>query len=366
LFLVSITLRDFRNYTEEEISFSKGKNLILGDNGAGKSNLLEAIYMLSTSKSFRQASDGNLTRWGCEGYHIGGIFTSERGQYAIDIFHQGEKKRLLINGTPEDRISNLIGYVYCIIFHFDDILLVTGPPRVKRGFLDLILSTVDPLYFDHLRRYLTVVKQKSRYLKDTERVDLHLLQSWNEQLAQLGGYIVSKRYELVRFINMFLQRSVREVYRGEPLCSLIYRTAVQYGEGERSVSDLSESFGRELERRREREIRYAQCLVGPHRDDLSFMDENHDIRHFGSIGEARLSSIFLKLAQASFYSETKGVTPLLLMDDILLELDRRNMEVVVELLDKSSQIFITTAERSKLPEILSYDTVFHIREGKIG
>ena len=365
MFLESIFLYNFRNYDEQKISFSRGKNLVLGDNGAGKSNLLEAVYVLSTSKSFRQAADSKLTRWGCEGYHVKGMFSSPRGRYAIDIVVQKDRKRLLINGTQEDRISNIIGYVYCVVFYFDDILLVTGPPRVKRAYLDLILSTVDPLYFDNLRRYLTVVKQKSCYLRDAVRVDRELLLSWNEQLVQSGGYIVDKRYGLVEFINNFLEGRVRDVYRTEPLFSLSYRTKVLNGEGRQSVDSIRKSFAEKLEGYRERETRFAQCLVGPHRDDLSFMDETHDVRYFGSIGEARLSAIFLKLAQAYFYTSEKGVVPILLMDDILLELDRRNMEMVIELLDKESQTFITTTERAKLSEILSYDTVFHIDSGKI-
>jgi DNA replication and repair protein RecF len=364
LFLESLTLRNFRNYTDEEFSFSKGKNLILGSNGAGKSNLLEAIYVLSTSKSFRQAVDGKLMRWGCDGYHVRGVFESADGRYMIDILLKDNRKQLLINNTPEERISNIIGHVYCVLFYFDDILLVAGPPRVKRGFLDLILSTVDPLYFDNLRRYLTAVKQKSCYLRDADRIDPKLLLSWDEQLAQFGGYIVYKRCELIGFINGFLECSVKERYREGPLFRLRYQTAVTYGEGEHTVRELRDSFARELELRSEREVRYSQCLVGPHRDDISFMDENHDIRYFGSVGEARLSAIFLKLAQAAFYKEMKGVVPILLMDDILLELDSRNMEMVLNLLDSNSQIFITTTEREKLPEILTCDTVFHIKEGR--
>ena len=366
MFLESIFLRNFRNYAEQEISFSRGKNLVLGDNGAGKSNLLEAVYVLSTSKSFRQAADSKLTRWGCEGYHVKGMFSSPRGRYTIDIIVQNDRKRLLVNGTQEDRISNIIGYVYCVVFYFDDILLVTGPPRVKRGFLDLVLSTVDPLYFDNLRRYLNVVKQKTCYLKNAALVDRDLLLSWNEQLVQSGGYIVDKRYGFVEFINDFLEGRVRDVYRTEALFSLCYRTKVSSGERQQSVDSIKKSFAEMLEGYTEREIRFAQCLVGPHRDDLTFMDENHDVRYFGSIGEARLSAIFLKLAQAYFYTSTKGVVPILLMDDILLELDKRNMEMVIELFDKESQTFVTTTERAKLPEILSYDTVFHIDRGKIG
>jgi DNA replication and repair protein RecF len=365
LFLESITLSDFRNYKKSDISFSHRHNLLLGQNGAGKSNLLEAIYVLSTSKSFRQAQDSKLIRWGTGGFMVRGVFSSTRGTYTVEIALQSDRKRLFVNGTPEERVSNVIGYVYCVVFYFDDILLVKGPPGVKRGFLDLVLSTVDPLYFDNLRRYLAVVRHKARYLKNSMPVDRHLLLSLNEQLIQYGGYLVDKRHELVLFFNRYIQEAVKKVYADGPFMELKYSTNIA-GERERQKgADTGDLFSQALERYGGQEIKAAQCLAGPHRDDLSFMDENHDVRYFGSIGEARIAAILLKLAQASFYTNSKGVVPILLMDDIMLELDARNAERVIGLIDPQSQTLITTTERSKLPEILQCDSVFTIMDGRV-
>jgi len=365
LFLESITLSDFRNYKKSDIRFSHRHNLILGENGAGKSNLLEAIYVLSTSNSFRQARDSKLVRWGSEGFRVQGVFSSHRGRYTVEIVLEGDRKRLFVNGSPEERVSNVIGYVYCVVFYFEDILLVTGPPRVKRGFLDLVLSTVDPLYFDSLRRYLAVVRHKARYLKDSITVDLNLLLSLNEQLVQFGGYLVDKRYELVMFINRYIQEAVKQLYPEGPFLELKYSTNILTEEERQKGACTGEMFSQALERYKRREIQTGQCLAGPHRDDLSFMDENHDVRYFGSIGEARLAAILLKLAQASFYTDSRGIVPILLMDDIMLELDTRNTERVIGLVDPDSQTLITTTERSKLPEIFRCDTVFTIVDGRV-
>ncbi|MBN2322092.1 MAG: DNA replication and repair protein RecF [Spirochaetes bacterium] len=363
--LESITLSDFRNYKRSDIRFSGGRNLLLGKNGAGKSNLLEAVYVLSTSKSFRQAKDSKLVRWDTDGFMVRGVFSSTRGKYTVEVACGREGKKLFVNGTPEERVSNVIGYVYCVIFYFDDILLVKGPPASKRSFLDLVLSTTDPLYFDNLRRYLSVVRHKAKYLKDSTTVDRNLLLSLNEQLVQFGGYLVDKRSELVLFINRYIQEAAKKVYPGGPFLELKYHTNIA-GEGKiaggASTVDL---FVHALERCGRQEIITAQCIAGPHRDDISFMDENHDVRHFGSIGEARLAAILLKLGQASFYTNSRGVVPILLMDDIMLELDMRNTERVIRLVDPQSQTLITTTEKSKLPEIFQYDSVFTIIDGRV-
>jgi DNA replication and repair protein RecF len=361
LFLESLSLTNFRNYSRVDISFSHGTNLVLGKNGAGKSNLLEAVYILSTSKSFRNITDSKLKRWGTDSYEVRGVFSSENGEYEIELSYTGDKKRLLINGSPEERISNIIGLVYCVIFFFDDILLVMGPPKVRRSFLDLILSTIDPLYFAYLKNYMSVFKQKAKYLRDSTLIDRNLLLSWNEKLVDSGVYILQKRYSLVRFINNFIEHSVRGVFNSRYPYKLVYRTNVPGADSDCLLDSIQSSFSKELEKMVDKEIRVSQCIIGPHRDDLIFSDEKLEVRSFGSIGEARLSSIILKCAQSAFY-QNKGITPILLMDDILLELDRKNMEKVLTIISDKSQKIVTTTEIGKLPEIFSYDEVFYIEE----
>ena len=235
-----------------------------------------------------------IKRWGTYNYNVKGVFSSENGEYEIELSYIRDKKRLLINGTPEEKISNIIGFVYCVIFFFDDILLVTGPPKMRRSFLDLILSTIDPLYFEYLKNYMNVFKQKARYLRDSNHVDRNLLKSWNEKLVDSGSYILHKRYSLVSFINSFIEQSVREVFNSRYPFRLIYRTNIPRSKSECSIDYIHSSFTEELERKVDKEIRVSQCIIGPHRDDLVFADEKFDVRSFGSIGEARLSSIILK------------------------------------------------------------------------
>jgi len=360
LYIEKLYIRNFRNYKEQSISFSKGTNLILGNNGVGKSNLLEAIYILSTSKSFNNVTDAKIKKWDTDGYLVRGIFDSVGGNIEIALDYSKDKKSLYINSSLEKKISNIIGKIYCIILFFGDILLVTKEPNYRRRYLDLVLSTVYPLYFNNLKFYLNTLKQKSRYLKDNINIDKTLLMSMNDQLIETGSYIIKLRLSLVDFINKWLVESLKRIKKLIFPFRLTYKSNIGKIDSNNNMISIKESFRKRLEEYVDKEVQYSQSIVGPHRDDFSFKDKNNEVRYFGSVGEARLSSILLKLAQASFYCKKKDVIPIFLVDDILLELDLKNMENIVSLFPEESQKIITTTERLKLPETFSFDKVFYI------
>lgn len=323
MYIASLQLQNYRNYEEARIDFSERTNLILGDNGRGKTNLLESIYLLSTSKSFRNASDQKLAQWGRDGYLVSATFHDEGGgESSVVLEYRDHKKILSINGVREKRISDLIGQIFCILLSFEDIALVTGPPYLRRGFLDLILSTVDPLYFETLKTYLQVIKQKNRYLRDAVVCEEDLLKVWNDQLSEAGTYILRKRIELIGFFNRYTVSHAEELTQFSSPLRFMYRS---------TIPGIGEDDGEE------------------------------DLRYFGSVGEARLSSIVLKLAQGAYYRDSRHILPIVLVDDILLELDSRNREHVLSLFGKDNQLLITTTERLHLLEIFSPDRVFHIR-----
>ena len=363
MYIASLQLRNFRNYEGIGVDFSERTNLILGDNGRGKTNLLESIYLLSTSKSFRHASDEKLIQRGHEGYVVSAAFHGEDGtESTIALEYRDHRKSLSINGVRERRISDLIGQIFCVLLSFEDINLVTGPPYLRRGFLDLILSTVDPLYFNALKSYMQVIKQKNRYLRDADIPEGDLLSVWNDQLVKSGFYILERRIELIAFFNRFMRSQREQLKQFSSPLSLIYRSTVP-GIGEDGGGEvLMRRFDEMLISRMDAEMRLRRAVYGPHRDDFSFYDGESEIRYFGSIGEARLSSIILKLAQGAYYRELRGVLPVILVDDILLELDTRNRESVLSLFGRDNQFLITTTERPRLPEFFSPDRVFHIRE----
>jgi DNA replication and repair protein RecF len=364
LYIASLQLHNYRNFEEARVDFSGRTNLILGDNGRGKTNLLESIYLLSTSKSFRNASDQKLVHCGRDGYLVSATFHSEGGgESSVALEYRGHKKNLCINGIREKRISDLIGQVFCILLSFEDIVLVTGPPYLRRGFLDLILSTVDPLYFETLKTYLQVIKQKNRYLRDAVVCEEDILKVWNDQLSEAGTYILRKRMELIDFFNHYTVSHAENLTQFSSPLRLMYRSTIPGIGEDDGEEDLRSSFDETLISRMDEEMRVRRATCGPHRDDFTFYDGESEIRYFGSVGEARLSSIVLKLAQGAYYIESRHILPIILVDDILLELDSRNREHVLSLFGKDNQLLITTTERQRLPEIFSPDRVFHIRRG---
>ena len=362
LYLESLYVKDFRNYSEQLVRFSRGRNLILGKNGYGKTNLLEAIYMLSTSKSFRNISDQKIRRWGTSGYIIRGDFNTEKGSYELTLEYDGEKKRFYVNRVAEQKLANIIGYVYSVLFSFDDILLVTGPPIFRRHYLDLILSTVDPQYFSNLRVYIQLLKHKNRYLAETSAIDNDLLETLNDQMILSGSYIIEKRSTFVKYLNDFMGEVSEKIGHFKSSLRLLYRTNILHDRDYELLPQVEKLYREELERKKDIELKLSQAIVGPHRDEIVFYDSNSEIRFFGSIGEARLTSILLRLAQASFYRKTRGCLPILLIDDILLELDQKNREKVLELFGIENQMIVTTTERHRVSEIFSWDRVFNIVE----
>jgi DNA replication and repair protein RecF len=356
LYILSLYLKDFRNYRESRVEFSEKTNLILGNNGRGKTNLLESIYLLSTSKSFRRISDQRIKRWGTDGYLIQGRFHNGAGETSISLKYADRRKQLAVNGVKESRISDIIGHVYTVLLSFEDTALITGPPYLRRGLLDLILSTVDPLYFDTLRTYMHAVKQKNRYLSTAEKFDAALFDAWNDALVDAGSYIIERRMFLMEFLNRFLLDRAGELAQFSTPLQLRYRSSIQDDYGD----SVRERFAAQLAAKVDTERRLRRAAYGPHRDDFAFHDNRSEIRYFSSIGEARLASIVLKLAQASYYESKRGIRPILLVDDIFLELDSANRERVLSLFGGENQILVTTTERPRLPEIFSPDRVFHL------
>lgn len=366
MFLKSLYVKDFRNYREASISFSRGKNLIYGKNGRGKTNLIEAVYLLSTSKSFRHASDRKITRWGCEGYIVRGVLETQNGTHTLALQYNDSKKTFSVNGIQEQKLGSIIGYLYCVLFSFEDISLITGPPVMRRSFLDLILSTTDSLYFAYLKQYVQLTRQKNGYLKGTTHIDPDMVDVWNRQLITCGTYILYRRIELVRHINSCIHSCAPRLTHFDEPPQLRFRSncidTIHSSDAHFTIDEIAALYEKVLYAGMKAEIEGRQAIVGPHRDDFGFYDSRHSVRHFGSTGEARLASILLKLAQVSFYTDVKNVKPVLLVDDILPELDPENKKSVLSLFGNENQIFITAIEQSQLPEIFSGDRVFHIYE----
>ena len=360
----NLWLYNFRNYNELNIEFAEGTNLIIGDNGAGKTNILEAIYYLSTSKSFRNSPDRDIKNWEKNDFAIEGDFYSEDGEIKVKFKYTNGKKELYINNLLETKITTIIGKIFVVPFLFDDIYLISGSPAKRRSFIDITLSMVDKYYFRNLRDYISAIRQKNSLLKNDKIMDRDLIKVWNEKISEYASYIIYKRREIVKFFNNIIGGLKERIYSDRFLFSIKYRSMLEKDTTEtpdeikyRVLTILNENI--------EKEMIMKNCLIGPHRDDFIIYKNNFTVRRFGSIGEGRVTSIILKKCQIEFYKHFKKIDPILLIDDIFLELDKEIKRLSKKMIEDKFQILLTTTSKENIPDNINYKKAFYISKGKI-
>ena len=327
--LQKLILKNFRLFDQKQLSFSKQTTLILGPNASGKTNILEALYLLSTGKSFKAGIEEEMISYDSSISSITGITGITRLEIKLTRgTDEWPRKKLLINGVPK-RLIDFAGNFKTVLFGPWDMDLVTGPPPLRRKFLDTVLSQVDREYRRAILSYEKGLRQRNRLLFRIREEGLSRgqLLFWNQLLIKNGDYISAKREELINVIN----------FKGD-----LNNTKFEITYDRSSISE-----GR-LKQYAEEEIAAATTLVGPHRDDFLFRiqvnkKETRDLAIYGSRGEQRMGILWLKLRELAFVEETTNEKPTLLLDDILSELDHQHRKIVVELA-KGQQTVITTAD----------------------
>jgi DNA replication and repair protein RecF len=312
-----IRLQNFRNLPDQVFEFSKDITAIVGPNAAGKTNLLEAIFLLATGKSFKASIETELINIEKEFARVKGLIDEEK---KLEIIISKEKyKKLLVNGISK-RLVDFAGNLKVVLFAPQDLDLVTSSPSLRRKFLDNVLSLSDRQYHRAILSYEKGLRARNKLLYRIREENLPRTQLlfWNQLLIKNGDYISSKREELINFINS-------SNYNLQPTnYNLVYdKSAIS--------EERLESYARE-------EVGAATTLVGPHRDDFIFQEGDRNLSHFGSRGEQRMAVLWLKLAELSFIH-----SPLLLLDDIFSELDEKHREMVFNIA-KNQQTIITTAD----------------------
>ena len=328
-----LALSSFRNFGSRTFEFSDKVTLITGPNASGKTNILESIFLLSTSRSLKAKVEEEMVNYKKDLARVKGLLANKMVLEAvitrglIDIgAERPEKvarKKLMINGVPK-RLIDFAGNLKTVLFGPWDMDLVTESPSLRRKFLDTVLSQVDREYRRSILSYEKGVRQRNRLLFRIreEGISRSQLSFWNQLLIKNGDYITGKREEFIEFINKL-----------HGLNSQNFQL-----EYDRSV--ISE--GR-LEQYKEEEVAAATTLVGPHRDDFIFIEGRRDLSAYGSRGEQRMGILWLKMAELAFIEEKSGEKPTLLLDDIFSELDNEHRDVVINL-TKNQQTIITTAD----------------------
>jgi len=334
--LSHLRLRDFRNYARLDVDFTPGFHLLLGDNAQGKTNILEAIYLMATLRSFRGVGSAQMIRHGAKGYFVGGNVLG-RGDHEIKMFWSASERKLSLNNQPVKKLADYFGALRTVVFCTEDLQLVKGAARSRRRFLDLLLAQTNPVYLSLLQRYMRAVRARNALLKQRSG-DEAALDSFSAEMVKLGNEIISARRELIPKFS--------------PLARLAYRRISNDAEELRIeyAPSVKNDFAVELAQSRGRERTYRSTLVGPHRDDLQLLLNEKSASQFGSEGQKRSLAIALKMAQAEFLAGIHGSPPILLIDDVMGELDLKRRSGFLPLLEAarktSGQVFMTATEEN--------------------
>ncbi|MCI0434139.1 MAG: DNA replication and repair protein RecF [Gemmatimonadetes bacterium] len=349
-----LRLRDFRNFTELELDFPESGVAVIGENGSGKSNLLEAIYYLEIFRSLRGAPDEQLIRFGADVFHVRGRFEDPASGETVEVTAAYEAstrtKRVTVDGTPPARLADAVGRVRIVVFSPTDMAIVAGPPAERRRFLDIVLSVNVPGHMAALQRYRHVLRQRNAMLKTGGSGGL--LDAWGEGLIEAGAQIVRDRAAWIETNTAAFERLACRV-GGEHGMRIGYRPGLPL-DGVRSREDIASAFASELRRVETRERERGMTLAGPHRDDLAITtadgDREVDLRDFGSAGQMRTAAIALRLVEAETAKRVRQSAPLFLLDDVFAELDEGRSRRVLELLEEegAGQIVLTVPKATDL------------------
>lgn len=341
MILKSLKLTSFKNHSNSELEFGDRINCLLGKNGVGKTNLLDAIYYLSFSKS----AVGSLDKLAITHDHQ--VFTIF-GTYDETVIalqsEKGKSKIIKIDGQEPDKVSDLIGKVPLVIVLPDDTSMIKEGSDERRKFFDGAASQFDREYLEALIHYNKILKQRNSLLKQSEgrQPNKKLIETYDDQLIPLAQKISSKRDELTKVFYPFLQKNYQELHQAKEVPSLEFKSHVDH--------DFAQNFKSNLPK----DQMMQRTLLGSHRDDFIFLLDNEPIKKFGSQGQQKTFIIAMKLALYDFLVEKTGKKPLLLLDDIFDKLDDSRISLLVALLknqDRFSQIFITDARNDRSKEL---------------
>ncbi|BAY52275.1 DNA repair and genetic recombination protein RecF [Thermostichus vulcanus NIES-2134] len=343
MFLKSLHLRHFRNYSEQSVTFAAPKTILVGDNAQGKSNLLEAVEWLATLQSHRTHRDRDLIQQGHESAQIEA--TLERQGVPLDLavsLRPSSGRVLRVNGCTVKRTADFLGQLNAVEFSCLDLELVRGTPAIRRNWLDRILLQLEPLYSQLLQTYQKALRQRNALLKQagSQGWDEALWQAWNQQLVINGTRIIRRRQRLIERLAPLAQDWHRVLSGDRETLTLSYESHVPLGDG--TSEAIVAAFSEALATRRAIELLQKTSLVGPHRDDVGFCLNAQSARQFASQGQQRTLVLALKLAELALVESVVGDTPLLLLDDVLAELDLQRQGILLEVMGDRYQTLMTT------------------------
>lgn len=336
VYLKSLYLHNFRLYEEAYIEFSPGVNWINGKNASGKTTLLEAIYLLTSGRSFRTHQLTNLIRHESAHFYLEAHFVKHEIAQKIRIIFSAKEKKIFINNTQCTSSSNLAGLLLSVIYSPDDLNLISGAPQERRQFLDAQLGQVDPLYLHHLNRYQRAMRQRNMLLKNK---NLSSIAGWEYEMANSAAYLLKKRLPLVEQLQAEATPIYQQISDEDISLTLSYRTT---GKIEGLPIHFRDQYIAQYQKNREKEMILAATLIGPHKDDMAITLGGKEARYFASEGQLRSCAAALRLSEWNLLHTNSEEMPLMLIDDITTSLDAERCRRLFSQINRLSQVFVSS------------------------
>lgn len=360
MWLQKLVLSNFRNYRREEIEFSPGLNCIQGKNAEGKTNLLEAIHVMSTGKSFRTHHLQDLIHTSSTLFQIEAFFIKEGIQQSLKLTFNGESRKILHNQTSYTSFLPLFGILPCILLAPEDIGILSGTPSERRRFLDLHLAQIDPLYVYHLGRYYKAMRQRNFLLK---KQDEKGLSPWEQIMAQSASYLMEKRLSTILQLQPLCEKLVLALSDMQETLALQYQPSLSFPPEDHK--NPMAYYLEQWQKTRKRELSLGSTLLGPHRDELLFQMEGQNVQTFCSEGQKRCCIAALRLAEWEIFRNHLESPPLLGIDDFGVHLDEKRTKVLSQYIQNLGQVFLTAPIFAQEEAAVSKAHLLEIQQGSL-
>jgi len=366
MILNSIELADFRNYRHVSLEFSANNNFFIGNNAQGKTNLLEAIYLLCLSKSFRTKHEKEAILFSAEQFLIKGEFFLHSTHLHKIVFGCSIKqgKEIIINRKRLNKISELIGNFPVVISSPEEYDLTLGPPPERRKFVDILLSQIYRKYFSLLQDYHRIVLQRNSILsnwKYSGSKTPSLLEPWDEKLIHVGSDLIIYRKKFSEQFSEKISMIYSKLVYSEEILSFEYKPNINA----ETYDEIRYRFNERLAQHKNNEIQRGMSLIGPHRDDFVFKINGRELKKYGSRGQHKTVLITLVIAESHLIEELKNEKPIILIDDLYSELDVEREQKILDLINGMGQIFITSTNIHHHQKRNDEDKYFLISNGSV-
>ena len=366
MFIKELKLKNFRNYSDLSIDFDERVNLITGQNAQGKTNLIESLYISSMGRSFRTSRDSEMIRFGEDMSYVKVTAEKEFTDTKVEIVLRSgagstSGKAVKKDGNNVRKTAELIENIIIVIFSPDDLRIVKDEPEKRRKFIDRELSQIKPAYFDAFMKYRRALMERNSYLKN-DSIDESMLDIWDDGLIRYGAVIMRYRDDFIRELSDISGNIHYNITNGKERVTIKYDPDIDLAS---DVKVQEEFIERQLAASRDTDIRRRTTTRGPHKDDISFMIDDINVRNYGSQGQQRTSALSLKLAELEIIKKETGENAVLLLDDVMSELDEERREYLIRALSEN-QIFITTTDIDEsLMRAYPDAKVIRIENGKV-